>query len=338
MIQGMNGSGKSSLIEALHYACYLKSFRTYTPRELTAFNATSFFIKVFLTSTSHESSFNHEIQVGCSGTKKLVKVDQMAVSSYKELTQYYRVITLTEDDLGLIKGGPELRRSFLDQALILHDADTVSHLKAYKVIAHNRNALLQQRTIDEESYHIWTRQLWEQSQIIQRYRRELLKNLEKTTNSILASFFPMQVSLSLEYQAKKMQEGQTYDDFIQEHSTLFSQERTYGRSLFGAHLDDMYIRFQGTNSKQYASRGQQKLSVVLIKIAQLKELYAAKGPAIFLLDDFMTDFDTDTGIRILDILMSLNIQLIFTSPTQTGSIERYLTSKGAQQVLLHIEK
>ncbi|HSW73657.1 MAG TPA: AAA family ATPase, partial [Candidatus Limnocylindria bacterium] len=109
LIEGNNGSGKTSLLEALHYLCYLRSFRTHSPRDLLFFGHETFFIKA-LCEQSGTVAQNHEIQVGFSHKKRLVKIDQRAVSSYKELMDYYRIVTLTEDDVVLIQGGPDVRR------------------------------------------------------------------------------------------------------------------------------------------------------------------------------------------------------------------------------------
>src|SRR5437868_6298202 len=95
------------------------------------------------------------------------------------------------------------------------------------------------------------------------------------------------------------------------------EETRVGHSLFGAHLDDFLIHFQDKKSKNYSSRGQQKLIVLLVKIAQIQQLLHSKGPVILLLDDFMTDFDEQRCRLLLDLLFDLKIQLIFTVPTGT---------------------
>ncbi len=83
----------------------MRSFRTHIPRDLIAFGSDNFFIKVGIVG---DDTYEHELQIGFSGKKRLIKLDQKALTSYKELTNYYRVVTITEDDLLLIKSGPEL--------------------------------------------------------------------------------------------------------------------------------------------------------------------------------------------------------------------------------------
>jgi DNA replication and repair protein RecF len=122
----------------------------------------------------------------------------------------------------------------------------------------------------------------------------------------------------------------TWQELLQARPLLYQQEQTFGRSLFGAHLDDIAIHFQNKGSKAFASRGQQKLIVFLLKIAQLQELVHLKGPSILLVDDFMADFDTDRIKALLILLESLKCQLILTSPTSTGDFPDTLRQMGAQ--------
>src|ERR1041384_7961156 len=99
LIYGPNGTGKTSLLEALHYACYLRSFRTHSARDLIALNKESFFIKLIVHDNTINNSIDHTINIGFTGNKRLVKIDNKSTVSYKDLLSYYRIVSLTEDDL-----------------------------------------------------------------------------------------------------------------------------------------------------------------------------------------------------------------------------------------------
>ncbi len=334
LLCGNNGSGKTSILEALHYGCYLRSFRTHLPRELIAHGQDTFFINIQFKAQGQM----HELQVGFSQTakKRLVKIDQRAIQTYKELTARYRIITLTSDDLALIHEGPELRRTFIDQALALADPEYGTLLRKYKQTVANRNALLYKGNINQELYETWTHQLWQQSQQLQDIRRTQLDVLQMHTNRLLSEFVSETVRITFTYKPRLIADAQTCEQFLKNKPMLFEQERAIGRSLFGAHLDDIAIHFQEKGSKAFASRGQQKLIVLLLKIAQLQELVALKGPSILLVDDFMTDFDTDRIQRLLAMLESLNCQLILTSPTGSGDLPDTLRQMGAQIACLSL--
>jgi len=334
LVEGNNGSGKTTILEALHYLCYLRSFRTHSPRELIQFGRDGFFIKASFNQTISDQQQAHEVQVGFSDKKRLVKIDQQAVSSYKELLDHYRIVTLTETDLALINEGPDVRRAFLDQAILLHDATFIATIRDYKVVADNRAKLILGGARDHDSYMLWTRQLWEKSRVIQAKRQAMLHQIGQEVSELVRLNFDSQIAVDFTYGPKKMGDWATFDDFMQANSELKQEEVRFGRSLFGAHLDDFAINFQDKRSKLYASRGQQKLIVLLVKIAQIKLLTLQKGAAIFLLDDFMTDFDAQRADVLLSILTGLQSQLIFTSPLTMGFFEQKIRDMGAHCIKL----
>ena len=332
LIEGVNGTGKTSLLEALHYLCYLRSFRTHLPQELVQFGQDNFFIKARLQNNANTSD-SYDLQVGFSNKKRLVKVNNKSIASYKELLDYYRIVTITEDDLALIKGGPEERRLFIDQAIMLANPEFVVLSKRCKDIVDNRNALLKRGGASAESYQLWTEQLWQITEQITKARSEALAQLKQEISALIALYFSNEFTITLTYTSKKSLEN-SYQEFCHRHPQLFYDEQRFGRSLFGAHLDDFMIQFKDTKSKNFASRGQQKLIVLLLKIAQVRLLMQHKGPVILLLDDYMTDFDHAKAQTLLTVLAELAIQLIFTIPTPEGFLQKVLLEKGAIQLKL----
>lgn len=335
LIQGLNGKGKTSLLEALYYACYLRSFKSHTPKELVYFDATHFFIKLDLQEVSNAIISNHTVQVGFSGAKRLVKIDQKIITSYKDLVNHYRIVCLTEDDLDLIKEGPKTRRFFIDQALLILEPSTFPLLKEARTILEQRNQLLLQRyAIDTEQYYVWTLQLWNNTQSIQKKRIHLLSQIETIVNQLLHDFFDPLMYVELTYIKKKIASHEDLESFLKNNMQLYNDEIKYGRSLFGSHLDDFLITLHKKSSRDFSSRGQQKLIVTLIKIAQAQLLAQLKGGVIFLLDDFMTDFDADRIAIILTILVKMNVQLIFTSPLLESPLEKHLRLLNAQLITI----
>lgn len=330
LLVGNNGTGKTSILEALHYMCYLRSFRTHTPKDLIQFDKDTFFIKLMIDGTKKDAG-TRELQVGFSTQRRLVKMDQKAIASYKDLLDHYRVVTITEDDLELIKGGPDYRRAFVDQALFLVDHSYTKELRTYKKILENRNALLTNAPHDATSYKIWTEQLFEASHIIVQKRIAWLAEIEKQVQKLLCEYVDPDLIISIAYQSKKQSFGMSLDQFMEDAHlhALREQEIRFKRTLFGAHLDDIVIHFQGKKSRQFASRGQQKLVTLLIKIAHIQTIQSFDGLLLFLLDDFMTDFDEARVNQLIPLLFSLGCQLIFTSPTKGKSFESELVARGA---------
>lgn len=322
IIAGPNGVGKTSFLEALHFACYLRSFRTHLPSHMIAFDQDTSFIKVGISSPHDEQ---HEIQVGSSAQKKLVRVDNKSIATYKELSAVYRVITATEDDVMLVKGGPELRRTFLDQSIAMLDASYIEKIRTFKKILANRNSLLVSGKRDTVSYDLWTQQLVEAMGPLITQRTEFMNTVQRHTRRVLQTYFGDAYQIELAYRTKKVP-----TDFAH----LYEQERVMKRSLIGVHLDDMHIDFGGNASRTFASRGQQKLILFCLKLAFLQEITQQRGSAVVLLDDFITDFDEEKIEILLKILYDLPGQVILTSPLEGGYGYQELIAKGAQKLIL----
>ncbi len=333
IIEGDNGSGKTSLLEAMHYGCYLRSFRTYNPRYMVAHGQESFFIKLHI-DEGELLPADHEIQIGFIGKRRSVKLNQHPICSYKELMESYRVITITEDDLGLITGGPEVRRTFVDTALILGNPLFTKTLADLKKIIDQRTSLITQRSSNLDVFKLWTQQLWEQSRFIQQERIALLTKIEKQAQKLIQEMFNGSYTLTIDYRPKVDLKEYSFEEWFKAHSSLYEQETIMGRSLFGAHLDDFVIKFQDNHSKIYASRGQQKLLVMLIKMAQVHEIALVKGPAVLLLDDFLTDFDRKRAELCLKILCGLHGQIILTTPLASDWLSGMIKTLGGQRIVL----
>lgn len=318
LIHGPNGSGKTSILEALHYACYLKSFKTHLPREMVRAEADGFGINVGIAAEGYDV-----LHVSFARQKKNIKLNEKPLSSYKELYDVYKVVTITEDDLQIIQGGPLFRRTFLDHMALLTNPEYAVLAKKYKIILENRNALLSHRSqhpSQEESYHLWTDQLLKYSLAVQAERKRMLELLKEQAQPLMEALFLTNEGISFSYEYAKpyfdLENIHSTSDLLIRYPSLMSHELGQKRSLFGAHLDDFSVVFQGKASRAYASRGQQKLLVFLLKLASIKSLTAASPGVILLVDDFMTDFDDARAESLLPLLTSLPSQLIVTSPVE----------------------
>lgn len=333
VVYGHNGSGKTSLLEAIYYIGYLSSFRTHNARELIHTDHTDFFIKASVEKTAGHGISTHELQVGFSDKKRVVRIDKKAIVSYKELIPFYRVVAVCEDDIFLIKGEPAVRRAFLDQTSMLINPENMATLRKYRTIAHNRAMLLVKGNKDRVLHTLWTEQLWNQTRVIQQQRYDLLAHMLSSITTVGALFFDYDFALDLVY-VPKVSMGSTFHEFQEMHALLFAQEMRYGRSLFGAHLDDFSIVFNHKKSRIFASRGQQKCAALLLKLAQLSLVKKIYGESIMLLDDFMTDFDAHHMQILFTMLTQQGIQLIFTAPSQETLLAPLLQQHQAQNIII----
>lgn len=323
VIQGNNGTGKTAILESLHYACYLRSFRTRTIRDLIQEGKEHCFVAVDF--YQPRFALEEKISVGVGrDSKKIIRLNEEPIQGYKELLDHYRVVTLTADDLQLISGEPEERRAFMNAAILLQNPSHTALFKEYNRVLALRNAyLLQGRQSPSEEFKVWTQLFWEQSRAIQRIRQCYLTQVEEALQKLLAEQFAGVVGkVTLKYLGKELSDDNSNFEKFWHHyiNHLFIRERDWQRTLFGAHLDDVAILLDGRKARLFASRGQQKLLAYLIKIVQVQESIRAGNPAVFLVDDFLTDFDKDRAKRCLEIIQQLATQVVLTIPIEYSTI------------------
>lgn len=333
LIVGKNGSGKTTLLEALYYSCYLRSFKTNLLYEITAFNKKEFSITTNLLNSYLLQEKLH-ISIDLNTLKKFITLDQNKFTSYKEISNIFRIISINSDDLKIIQDGPSLRRAFIDNIISILDSSYLNLIYKYKRVLENRNALFL-NNFNLESYYLWSEKLFELSIEISNLRVKFLKEIAKESKNIISLIFNQKYSLDIDYQYSKSYNLSNNFKEFSKSKNIFVEEKLKKRSIFGAHLDDYLINFLDNkiniNSRIYSSRGQQKLIILVLKLAQINVLnnyYNSNSictnsftSTIILIDDFLADLDDEKLRLIIDILPEYASQIFITSPT--SSITEY---------------
>ncbi len=324
---GGNGIGKTSLVEALYYGCYLRSFRAGLTKEMIQYDHDAFFVQLMLSS-------GDVISAGFASNKRNVKINEKPITSHRALMKHYCAVVLTEDDIDLVRGYPSARRMFIDHQLIITGGMDNQLLKEFKLCVQQRTAMLQKNAkVDLVAYRSWTKQLWQKSMSIRSSRITELQRIEKAVNTLIKKHFTQLDPITITYVEKTPYCADSWEQFCSEYElALFDKEQRSKRTLFGAHLDDFVINFQSQRARQYASRGQQKLLVTLIKIVQIMCLAEQDNPIVFLLDDFMTDFDTFVFGQLFAIIQQLPCQVIFTAPFSSGILDQHIMDQGGKSI------
>jgi DNA replication and repair protein RecF len=315
VIEGENGSGKTSLVEALYFVGHMRSCKTVYVDHLIKQNEQAFFLKV-------HTACNDTFYIGVEQKKKIVKINQKQLKSLKEVQSLLTIVGVIETDILLVQGGPLERRLFLDEALLLLNSDLTTLFKKLKTIVKHRNDFLQRGIQNETLYTVLTEQLVECSALVQKNRFELLTKLAFHINCLIKEYGVPMRPIDLTY-APKVDFTKAF--FIDSLKSYEKQEYLYGRSLFGAHLDDFSIQWESMSARKHGSRGQQKILVMLLKVSLVKLCNSFSKEALLLVDDFITDFDHKNMEVMVKVLCSIQGQLIYTSPL-ASIFQQYIPS------------
>lgn len=305
VIRGENGTGKTTLLEALHTAVFAKSFRTSDLSHLCTFGKEHFLIALF-----GEDQFKDSWKIRLTGKdkKKELVFNNKKIKTFKEILQNFKIISLSEEDLAIITGAPEYRRTFIDKAIALQDPSYVEILQNYKKILAQKNSLLKNQQAKSSLFELWTEKQDALDYQIRSIRTEHLKTLTLQAKKLYEMIENTNIALSTNYQSSDK------PNLI----TRWQREKGAERTLWGSHKDDPEILLNDQPARFFASRGQQKLIITLLKLAQIQVL---KTPCILLLDDFLTDLDYKKAKTLLEIALQIDTQIFISTPEKQSSFE-----------------
>lgn len=314
LIFGANGIGKTSIIEAIYLLASADSFRAGKVEEMIRLEADLGRVQGLIDMERANGDQEEEVKLETMLTRGMVqgKKTQYRLFSVndirrrkKDFLTFFKAVVFRPEDLRLIEGSPSRRRSFLDNALSMVSDEYRVALSRYDQTLKRRNRLLQrvnERLESAEVLNFWNLNLLRNGEILQQQRAKFIDFIREVV-------FPFE--LNIEYEPSLISEKR-----LQEH---LEKEIFLGHSLIGPHKDDFSIKFsqeeRGINDLSilaYGSRGQQRLGVLWLKIAELQFLTDKIGyQPVLLLDDILSELDTRSKDMVLELLS--NYQTILTT-------------------------
>jgi len=301
LIVGENAAGKTSLLEAIFYLSYGRSFRSSQTKHLIYYNENLFRLICKLDDNTH---------IGLERNLKdqTIRVNRQAISRISELSTLLPVSVLHPDSHQLISAGPENRRQFMDWGVFHVEHQFIYSWKKYKKALSQRNAALRQQQPDKLCI-LWNTELIEHALIIEKYRMSYLQKINELVKVLSHELFPSH-DISLTYK-RGWPDDISYEAYLINN---IHKDKEKGFTQSGPHRADIKIMIDGLSAQTSISRGQQKKLVCLLKIAQLT-LFSQLSDrrCILLFDDLPAELDESNQNKIMAILSRLNIQLFITA-------------------------
>jgi DNA replication and repair protein RecF len=328
LIFGQNGMGKTSLLEAIYLLALGRSFRTHSHEKLIRFASDSFELAAAF-STPDGTSPTLKLKRSRRSEAK-ISFGANTIAHVLEVTKTMPVQLITQESYQLLDDGPKARRNFLDQGLVYQDPAFLSVWRRFMQALKQRNAALKQDMSDDEIL-VWEQELAKTGDVIAHARQVYLDLLQPMLATILLEFdFAASVHLSL-YSGWPSNE-----DLPRVLAKNRSFERIRGFTTQGPHRAELLIEHEpGHSVKDFLSRGQKKMLVYAMRLAQaqlLSERFAL--PSIYLIDEMPAELDAAHRAKILGLLSTHSAQ-IFMTGTDVKEITRGLPEKAQQ--MFHVE-
>lgn len=306
---GDNGSGKSSLLEALFFLGHGKSFRTSKVDTLARYETTNYVVSV-KDNNNRQLGLSRDINTGLN----TIKIDGEYQNRLSVLAKNIAIQIVTPESFKIFFGGPRERRRFVDLGMFHVKHSFAQQWKNFNRVLKQRNACIRTSSNSNESKAVlsyWTEQFCQMSIEVASVREEYSTAIIAELDGWLTILLPhLKNRVTVQYlrgwpQKRDLQE------------VLFAnQEREikYGYSLYGAHKFDVKFLLDKNPLETQLSRGQQKLFLLALTFAQAKLIASVdRVKPILLIDDIGAELDINSRKLLSKALEVLDCQVIITA-------------------------
>lgn len=340
LLYGPNAAGKTSILEAIALLALSKSPRTSVDRELIGWETphtelipATARISADIRRQDRTTHLDVIIQArsepqtqGTSGgsATKVLRVDGKPVRA-SDLIGFARMVFFAPTDLELITGAPAERRRWIDAMLSQLDGTYLRTLNHYQKVITQRNSLLRlwrergatpRNAASELAF--WDEQLAQAGAYIMAQRRTALHELSRIAAQTYAAISDQATLLEARYAANMTSpwdnQSDAHEALLSAYTKSHTEDMARMQTTVGPHRDDIVVHDRGVDLGSFGSRGQQRSTVLALKMAEVAVMHARSGERpILLLDDVLSELDALRRMHILALIAEPSQQSILTA-------------------------
>jgi DNA replication and repair protein RecF len=301
LIYGANAQGKTSILEAIYCLIVGRSFRSNNTKDLIQYHQSGFSIDCRFTQYEVEQS----LRFLYNGKQRTFFHNYTPLPQVSSLIGILSGVLITPDDIELIKGQPVIRRQFLDLQLAQVDPLYIHHLTRYQRALQQRNQLLKMRQVATLS--IWEEEMGRSAAYITMQRGRLLNELEQQGERFHRLLSKENHIWTLDYKTGGVELSHDGEVLYRHQLDLFKQHRerelVVGYTLSGPHKDDFSLRLNQKDVKFFASEGQQRTSVIALRLAEWQRLDSNRDDSpLLMIDDVGMGLDHTRRSNLFHLL------------------------------------
>ena len=319
---GLNGMGKTNLLDAIYYLCMTKSNFNQSDKHVVQHEKEFFRLEGhFKRKKKKEVIAVKSVQ----GKKKIIERNEVAYKKMAEHIGLFPIVIIKPEDTLMATGGSEERRKFLDNTLSQLDQDYLQHLIVYTKVLKQRNASLKdfakRNLYDAELIESYNQQLIEPAYYIFEARKTFVQHFHPVFLKYYKIISKEQEVVNCEYVSKLLESR--FEDLLKENK---DKDRYSTRTNAGIHKDDIAFTIRDFELKKFASQGQLKSFILAMKLAQY-DFLSEKGSTkpILLLDDIFDKLDANRVKQLIELVGKGDFGQIFISDTGEDRLTNILT-------------
>ncbi|MDI1232214.1 MAG: DNA replication/repair protein RecF [Methylobacter sp.] len=304
LIVGENASGKSALLEAIFILGRAKSYRCSAIKSVINFTKDRLVVSA---QTLQENGSQLQIGIQLDGKNSEIHINQQAKQKRSDLAYALPLQLIHPKSYELLDAGSQIRREFLDWGVFNNDSNFLPAWRKFKKALSQRNALLKTKRL--EQINVWDKELVYYGTIVDSFRQQYLEKFKPVFIEIIGRF------LILDGIDLKLVSGW---DTAKEFNQILIEDRDkdlrYGFTHSGPHRGDFQLWVNNRLAKDFVSRGQLKLLVMSLKLAQVQLLANEQSQTgCILIDDFAAELDVINRAKLLNYLSEMACQVFITA-------------------------
>ncbi len=322
---GSNGSGKTSILEAIYLLSMVKSFRSSRIHDVISYGADK--LQVFAKGINKNRFFTTGIEKGNKITR--LRSEGIPIRSASEQAKKIPIYILTSEYHFLFTGTPKERRHWLDWSLFHVEQDYLSIWKSYHRALRHRNALLRsERDIYSDEMVGWENIMEDESRKIDSMRNQYISNINTLMNSV---YLPVVMAgkAQIDYENNRYR-SKGLGRILAENR---EEDAKRGFTSLGPHRSDILFFYEDFHVARYLSRGQTKLYRAALISAQITNLKEHEIHGLVLVDDLDAELDEESAKKIVNLLLMNEVQTFVSS-----LIKQNWIPKDEQHAVFHVKQ
>ena len=329
MITGKNGSGKTSILEAISMVSSLRSFRRAADKELIAWDQNYYSLELEYKGTEGVEvlKMGYGKAEKNSPTVRTLVVNNVKVKKISGFLGRVQTVVFSPEDLKIIEGAPAERRKYIDMVLSLLSPGYLDTLQKYRKALEMRGAVLKKRG-DQSYIASINRELAGFGSKIQSARVNFIQEFQKPFFEYINKISGGEDEWNLAY-VPSIEGGVEKDVYFDKLQASYSRDIRYKQTMYGIHRDRFIIHLPGSTDREIrivASQGQKRTAALAMRMAQYRHTQEKTHETpVILIDDVLTELDTRRRNGFIRFMNDVGQALI--TLTDTSGIQDYITAK-----------
>ncbi|MCQ2793875.1 MAG: DNA replication/repair protein RecF [Bacilli bacterium] len=319
---GENASGKTNLLEAIHYLSFAKSFRGVEDSKLIRNGA----LEAVINASVATNTIKTTIDVLIDEKGKKIQINDKGISKLSTLNQITNVIVFEPKDVNIFKDSPKNRRNYLDINISKLNIIYSETMARVDTLLKERNELLKAEQIDQTQLAVVTYQLISEEEQVIKMRQEFVRKLNQVISKVAKALTGENNQVQLVYFPYVKLDGYQ-ENAKRAYQNSLDNDLKHKATSVGVHREDFILNFNQENIALKGSQGENRLMAIALKLSPYFLVEDKSKHPIVALDDVMSELDINHQRKLIAFLRKLDQVFITTTKINIDQASIYEISK-----------